>query len=218
MGLITKVLSVVDVVRNGLTLSDIKGDPGAGANQTSEHYGPAGDDSKPLPGDYYISEKIPGSGRGVAVGYLDPTNAPESGPGEKRLYSRDSGGAVVAEVWLKNDGTITAENDSVAAELKPDGSAIIDNGIGSHEIAADGTVTTTSGIGSLTMTPTGLATLTNGTGTFLMLADGSFSINGVVFTPAGVMISASGKNSDTHTHPQGADSNGDTQANTGAPL
>jgi len=184
MGLISKILSFSRTTRtNGAKVSDVKTNPGGGANLTLEHFSAPGDDSHPLPGDYVASQKTPGSGRGAAVGYIDPKNTPLATAGEKRIYSRDSNGDVKSSVWLKSDGTIIAE----------------------------------TGLVSLTLNSDGTAALTNGTGTAQMLADGSVDINGLVISPAGAMATAAGPDYDSHVHAQGADSDGDTQQNTGAP-
>lgn len=60
--------------------------------------------------------------------------------------------------------------------------------------------------------------ITNGAGSFQLEADGTFIINGLRITPDGNLITASGVNVDTHGHPQGADSDGDSQKETDAPT
>jgi hypothetical protein len=46
----------------------------------------------------------------VAVGYNDPLNTPKALPGDKRIYARDSSGAVIVELWLGNDGSAALFN------------------------------------------------------------------------------------------------------------
>lgn len=110
MGTILKLLSLVRSTRNGITVSDITADPGGGANVTAELFQPAGEDSQSLQGDYLIGVSISTAGGKAIVGFIDPANAPKSEPGDVRRYSRNGAGAQVAEIWLKNDGSVTINN------------------------------------------------------------------------------------------------------------
>ena len=112
MGLVARVLSFVRVVRNGAQVADVKVDQGGGDNVTPEHFGPAGDDSAPLPGDFAAVINQTGTGRTSVVGYVDPNSTPKAAPGEKRLYARDEDGSVVAELWLQGDGSLAIDTDS----------------------------------------------------------------------------------------------------------
>lgn len=125
MGWIARVQSFVRVVRNGAKVSDVKVDPGGGANVTAEHFSAPGDDSQPIPGDYAAISKVGGTGRKVATGYLDPLNDPVAGPGEKRIYARDENGATIVQVWLKSDGEATILNANGQITLKPNGAVLI---------------------------------------------------------------------------------------------
>lgn len=127
MGLIGRVLDFVRTQRNGAEVSEVKSNTGGGVNITSPHFGPTGDDSQPLPGDYVAHSAAPGQGRYNSVGYSDPVNAGVAGPGEKRIYSRDSSGAVVAEAWLKADGTVEIKNTQSSIVIGADGSVSIDS-------------------------------------------------------------------------------------------
>lgn len=138
MGRIAKLLSFVRGEKNGAKVSDVKADPGGGANVTAQHFASPGDDSHPLPGDYVAMAGARGTGRENAVGYIDPTNEPKAGPGEKRIYARDENGAVVVEVWLKNDGTATLVNAEGSVTLAPSGSIKGVNGGGQFELQAGG--------------------------------------------------------------------------------
>ncbi|MCK5606548.1 hypothetical protein KAR91_31890 [Candidatus Pacearchaeota archaeon] len=139
MGLITRVLSFVRVVRNGIYFSDVKMNPDGGSNITGEHFADAGDDSFPLPTDYAVTTTIQRSGGEVPVGYADPINEPKAEAGEKRIYGRDaSSGAQVNEVWLKADGAVLISNINGSFELKADGSMIGQNSAGSFELEAGG--------------------------------------------------------------------------------
>ncbi len=139
MGRLAKILSFIRVTRNGAKVSDVKVDPGGGANVTVEHFAPPGDDSFPLNSDYVATMEIPRTGGEVAVGYVDPLNTPKANQGDKRVYARDADtGAVVVEVWLKNDGTAVVSNDEGIFTLAPSGSIKGDNGSGSFELQAGG--------------------------------------------------------------------------------
>ena len=93
---------------------------GSGAGSTADHYGPAGDDSPPLPGDYAHTSTGPGAGQEQVVGYHDAKNAGEALPGEKRLYCRDEDGAIVATMWMRRDGTIRIQTDAAVTIDSPD--------------------------------------------------------------------------------------------------
>jgi hypothetical protein len=85
---------------------DITADPGGGATVSAQHFGPSGDDAPPLPGDFAALEDSPGAGGKQISGYHDPNNASKAADGEKRIYARNAAGIVVAEVWLKADGSV----------------------------------------------------------------------------------------------------------------
>lgn len=129
MGLIARVLSFKRLVVNGVRRSDVKVDPGGGANITGNHFADAGDDSHPLPTDYAFLAKNKQSGGHSPVGYADPINNPKAAAGEKRIYGRNAGGAAVNEVWLKADGSVIISNALGAIELKADGSVHINGAI-----------------------------------------------------------------------------------------
>lgn len=186
MGLIARILSFVRVVRNGAQVSDVKSDPGGGPNFTAEHFAPPGDDSHPLTTDYVYAAKTPQSGKYAAVGYVDPLNAPKAQEGEKRIYARDSSGAVVIEVWLKNDGAATIVNENGSVTLNADGSILGQNGAGSFELQAGGDF------------------VVNGV---TIASDGSVTI------PSSLTLN--GKEIAEHTHSQASDSGGNTEQDTG---
>lgn len=144
MGLIALVKSFTRVVRNGAKISDVKVDPGGGANITGEHFASPGDDSYPLDSDYVILVKNRRSGGYSIVGYADPINDRKSNPGEKRTYGRDpSTGFAVNEVWQKSDGSVMISNALGSAELKADGELLHGSGA---KITTDGDVVTSDGI------------------------------------------------------------------------
>lgn len=129
MGFVADVLDFVRVALDGgVHISETKADPGDGDNVTAAHFGAPGDDAHPLPGDQAVLVRVPGSGTVVAVGYLDTAREGEAQPGERRIYSRDSDGAIQATLWLKADGSVDID--------APNGMTI--NGV---HIDADGNLT-----------------------------------------------------------------------------
>ena len=224
MGRLAKILSFIRVIRNDAKVSDVKIDPGGGANVTVEHFAPPGDDSYPLDSDYVATMGIPRTGGEVAVGYVDPLNTPKANQGDKRIYARDANtGAVVVEVWLKNDGTAIVSNDEGSATLQPDGGTIVTTPNSTFDAAADGSIKGD-----------------NGSGSFELQSGGDFVVNGVtidisgnIIAPANVTavgtvgaaivaattgLTVAGKEMSGHTHSQGNDSNGDSQVDTNGPV
>ena len=141
MGRIGKILSFIRTVTNNANSSNVKINTGGGYNLTCEHYADAGDDSFPLQSDYVATIVIPRSGSHSAIGYLDPKNERKANVGDKRIYARDSNGDTIAEVWLKNDGTIITSNSNGNIELKPDGTITNTNAGGSTELKPNGDYT-----------------------------------------------------------------------------
>lgn len=165
-------------------------------NNECDNVQPSGDDSRPLPKDDGYSQQWGSAGRFVVLGYFDYDNKIAQ-PGEKRIYGRDSSGNVTSHVYLMNDGTIKIENDSVSYTLNPDGSTIETNGSGTKTMAADGTVNI------------------NG---FIINPDGSASSPVSVTAPlvnGTTNVTFGGISGVEHVHPQGVDSAGDAQQNTG---
>lgn len=140
MGLIAKVIDFVRSSRNDAKVSDVKTDPGGGAVQTNEHFQPPGVDAHPLPSDFVLLVSIQGAGRYSAAGYLDPLNEQTAQAGEHRTYARAEDGTQVAQIWLKNDGTILINNDAVTHTISPDGTARTENDAGYFELQPSGTV------------------------------------------------------------------------------
>lgn len=129
MGRIATILSFSRVERNSAKISDVKIDPGGGSNITAEHFAPAGDDSFPLKTDYVVTNDIPRTGGEAVIGYVDPINTPQANEGDKRIYARDANtGAVVVEIWLKNDGSGILSNANGSLELQANGDILI-NGV-----------------------------------------------------------------------------------------
>ena len=127
MGLIGNVISFARrITANGCKYSEAKIDVGGGDIRTSEDYGPAGDDSFPLDTDKAIAVEVPRTGGIAIVGYLDTLDSTISEPGEKRIYSRDAtSGLVVAEIYLKADGSINCSNDNGSFKLEANGNFVV---------------------------------------------------------------------------------------------
>lgn len=138
MGRIGKILSFLRTTRNDAQIGDVKLEQGGGVIVTAEHFAPAGDDSQPLPNDYALTMPVQQAGRVAALGYVDPASAPKAQAGDKRVYSRDGSGTPVAELWLKNDGSVTVANDNGSVVLSADGSILGQNASGTFELQAGG--------------------------------------------------------------------------------
>ena len=89
----------------------VKLDFGGDDNATAEHFADAGDDSVPLAGDAVATSEGVGENAEQVTGYADETPK-KALLGEKRIYARSPAGAVVAEIWLKGDGTIAIQTDA----------------------------------------------------------------------------------------------------------
>lgn len=133
-------------------LSRVKADVGGGDIRTPTHYSAPGDDSQPLPSDYVVMVRVPGTGKYVAVGYLDPNDEQKAGAGEKRIYSRAADGSAVAGVYLKDNGNV-----------------VVTAGVNGSAPAA------------LTLSANGSIKGQNNNGFFELAANGDFIVNGIVF-------------------------------------
>ena len=191
MGFIGRVLSFVRAVRSGAKVSDVKSDTGGGDIRTAQHFAPVGDDSHPLVGDYEYLGTAPQRGRVAVLWYVDPKNDSKASAGEVRRYARDSSGASVVELWLKNDGSVVLQNALGSLTLGADGSILGQNEGGMFSLLAGGNFTANGVI----ITPDGKMTVPTQIATPSILVDG---------------IEAAG-----HTHAQGNDSAGNSEQNVG---
>ena len=200
MGRIAELLSFTRKKVSGVNSSDVKINPDGGSNITVPHFASPGDDSVPLTTDTVVTTEVQGTGNEAAVGYIDPINTPKSLAGEKRIYSRDANGAEVAELHLKNDGTIIATNAGGTIELKPDG-----NLNATATVAMTFTAPVFNFIGNVIIT--GALTIS---GIFSAFA-GALNMTGGLSMTGGDIV-ADGKSLKTHTHPAGT-----PPGNTGTP-
>lgn len=186
MGLVAKVISFVRTARNNAMASDVQVDPGGGPIVTAEHFSAPGDDAFPLTTDYLAAVTVQQTGRWAVVGYLDPLNTPQALAGDKRIYARDSSGAAVVEVWLKNTGEALTSNSNGSVTLRPDGSILGQNAAGSFELQAGGDFV----VNGVTITAAGQ-----------VIVPTSLTVNGVEVAD--------------HNHTQANDGGGNTEADTG---
>lgn len=192
MGLISKVLSYTRIAdRFGAKVSDVKHDPGGGANETGEHFQAANQDAVPLPGDYLLTVSVQRTGGEVVVGFIDPKQEQTAEPGEYRAYARDADGAQVVQLHLKKDGTAVLNNAKATVEMKPSGEVNTQNGSGFYKLQDDGTVN----INGATIDPSGnINTPTNVT------SGGTVSAPTVAGSSS---VTAAGKELAGHIHPAG---------------
>lgn len=117
MGFLAKLLSFERNTIEGCPVAEVKIDQGGDTISKAEQYLPSGVDSQPLPGDFAYADDA--SDSDVAVGYLDPKIAGTAGPGEIRLYARDSSGNLVINLRLSNDGKIYLGSDDASDAVSP---------------------------------------------------------------------------------------------------
>lgn len=91
---------------------EIKAEVRKSENVTATIFNSPGDDSRPLPSDSFVYVEGDNIGGKIAVGFLDTANDPVSGDGEKRLYSRDSGGAIQAIIYFREDGVLEVNGNT----------------------------------------------------------------------------------------------------------
>jgi len=138
MGRIAEILDFTRTVKNGANVSDVRVNPGGGANKTVEDFSLPGDDSYPLKTDRAFLVSNGREGGESAIAYGDPISAPVALEGDKRIYGRQANGTTVNQVWLKNDGSIVISNDNATLEISAAGSIKGSNSNGFYELQTDG--------------------------------------------------------------------------------
>ena len=132
MGLIAIVRSAARELRNSVSRLVVKSDSAGNVTSSPISFQAAGDDATPLPSDAVFTDESQGNGRPVALGFVDVKLAGVTSPGEKRIYARDAGGALVASIHLQNNGeiTITSTGTVVVNGAKIDSSGKIETSAG----------------------------------------------------------------------------------------
>lgn len=126
MGRVAKLLSFARTVIGSANVDTATVDRGGKDNRTLPHFSAPGDDAFPLPGDYVQGVAQTGTGRDSAVGYIDPKKVQKTQAGDKRIYSRRADtGELIAEMWLKNDGTVIITNSNGIFTLEAGGNVVI---------------------------------------------------------------------------------------------
>lgn len=173
-GIIGKLLAYARAPRNGANQSDIKLDTGGGDIRTATHAQGSGDDAAPLPGDYAVNVQIDRSGGVFTVAFVEPDAAQAAQAGERRVYSRGANRVEVAQIWLKNDGTILVSNDNGSYTLNPSGAQKLLNASGSYELRANGSQRSE-----------------NSAGHYELQVGGTVEINGATIDPSGNIVATS---------------------------
>lgn len=196
MGLIGSLKQFIRETLNGRYYSESKIDTGGERNYTCEHYASINDDCYPVEEDDVVVVEIEGTGRHVAVGYIDYINEPKSQKGERRVYGRDEAGVDISHLWLKNNKDIE-----------------ITNAVGTAQILSTGQIQLSNDAVSATLAPSGQAEVVNGAGYIKLLANGSVDINGAIISTSGKITTPDafvgpsaiigGKELNNHTHPAG---------------
>lgn len=111
MGRIAEVVSFAQRTIRGISVGIVRFATGSDDDGTADYYGPSGEDSPPLAGDFCRTvDNVDGGEQ--AIGFHDVKNAGKALPGEKRIYARDEDGTLVGEFWIKRDGTIRIQGNA----------------------------------------------------------------------------------------------------------
>lgn len=113
-------------------------------------------------------------------------------PQDSRHYSEDDVIAIPGLYTIRSnlspsptDVELKFKNSSF--RIEPDDSITIENALGTLNISPFGTFSFVGPGGSITLEDSGSYTLTNGSGTVSMASGGTVDINGVTFSPGGVV-------------------------------
>jgi hypothetical protein len=115
----------------------------AGDERKAQVFGPSNEDFAP-PNDMSTIDVPLGRDRGflTSVAYRNKKISPVAVAGESRKYStNEAGDVVMAEVFLKQDGTILVKNANGSMELEPDGKIGLYRGSTFIRIGSAGNVT-----------------------------------------------------------------------------
>lgn len=168
MGFLASLVEFLRTNDQGVPTPEVKCDNGDGDPVTAGHFTPPGTDARPLPGDVgYLGDDL-GAGNAQALAWQDPVNEGVAGAGEHRTYSRASDGSIVAEVWLKADGSILVHSvlASSTVELAADGSISLATPQASAAFGADGAIELSNALGGIAIDASGNVVATTPLGTF----------------------------------------------------
>ncbi len=171
----------------------------AGDQRTVQIFGPCNEDFAPPENCKTLNIPL-GRGRGflVSAAYHNQNIAPVAVHGERRIYSTDQAGAnVMAEVFLKQDGTILIKNATITITADPSGLLKIETG-GNTEI-------------------TSAKTIINNDVDIIGTLNATVAVNAPTVAAA-TSLTVNSKEMDDHKHSQGVDSDNDTQQNTDGPV
>lgn len=176
----------------------------AGDERTVQYFGPCNEDFAPPESCETYNVSL-GSGAGylISTAYHNQLITPVAVHGERRIFSTNQAGdTVMSEVFLKQDGEILIKNGKATITIDASGEITIDTG-GEIEITSSKTIINNDVdiVGNLNVTGTIGSTV-------------SVTAPNVV---GSVDVSSGGKSGLNHTHAQGNDSGGSSEAETNAP-
>lgn len=209
MGRIGKVIkSFIDKLSGSGTSAQFSSvEEFSGDQRTAQVFGPCNEDFAPPENCKTLDIQL-GRDRGflVSAAYHNQQIEPVAVHGERRLYSTNQAGdTVMSEAFLKQDGTILIKNANVTITANPSGLLTIVTS-GNSEITSAKTIINNDVeiIGNVGIT--GNVDIIGETD-----MTGSIGMSGII---SGATV-FNGANSNAHIHPQGNDSNGDTEQDTG---
>ncbi len=183
----------------------------AGDQRTVQNFGPCNEDFAPPENVKTLNIPL-GRGRGflISAAYHNQNIVPVAVHGERRIYSTNQAGdAVMAEVFLKQDGTILVKNAKVTITADPSGLLEIETD-GNTEITSAKTIINNDVniIGDVDIT---------GKLDVSELIESLVSVIAPILSAA-TSMSVNSKDLETHTHSQGNDDDGDAEQNTSGML
>lgn len=171
----------------------------AGDQRTVQVFGPCNEDFAPPENCKTINIPL-GRGRGflISAAYHNQIIPPVAIPGERRLYSTNQAGdTIMAEVFLKQDGTIVMQNSAISITANSSGLLTF----------------VTSGNSEITSTKT----IINNDVDIIGKLDVSEQIDSPTIKASSSLEVQSIEMSDHH-HSQGNDSDGDAEVDTSGPI
>ena len=182
----------------------------AGDQRTVQNFGPCNEDFAPPENVKTLNIPL-GRGRGflISAAYHNQNITPVAIHGERRIYSTNQAGdTVMAEVFLKQDGTILIKNAKVTITASPSGLLEVETD-GNTEITSAKTIINNDVdiIGDVDITGS---------------LDASVKIEAPIIDAAvigaAISMSVNSKDLEIHTHSQGNDDDGDVEQDTSGML